>query len=64
MFRRFLVLAVSALLVGVSAGCGDTSSWVEPRAAAGWPAQYGDAANSSFTDVDGPDALTLSGAGR
>ncbi|BCI52516.1 hypothetical protein NIIDNTM18_17940 [Mycolicibacterium litorale] len=59
MFRRFLVLAVSALLVGVSAGCGDTSSWVEPRAAAGWPAQYGDAANSSFTDVDGPDALTL-----
>ncbi|WP_193043542.1 outer membrane protein assembly factor BamB family protein [Mycolicibacterium baixiangningiae] len=59
MFRRFLVLAVSALLVGASAGCGDTSSWVEPRAGSGWPAQYGDAANSSFSSADGPDALRL-----
>lgn len=59
MFRRFLVLAVSALLVGVSAGCGDTSSWVDAKAAPGWPAQYGDAANSSFVDRDGPDTLEL-----
>ncbi|BBY16829.1 outer membrane protein assembly factor BamB family protein [Mycolicibacterium litorale] len=59
MFRRFLVLTVSALLVGVSAGCGDTSSWVQARAASGWAAQYGDAANSSFVDADGPDALKL-----
>lgn len=59
MFRRFLVLAVSALLVGVSAGCGDSSSWVEPRAASAWPAQYGDAANSSFVDTDGADTLAL-----
>ncbi|BBZ07092.1 hypothetical protein MDOR_12610 [Mycolicibacterium doricum] len=59
MFRRFLVLAVSALLVAVSAGCGDTSSWVEAKAAPGWPAQYGDAANSSFVAADGADTLTL-----
>lgn len=59
MFRRILVLIVSALLVGVSAGCGDTSSWVQAKAAAGWPAQYGDAANSSFVDADGADALKL-----
>ena len=59
MFRRFLVLAVSALLVGASAGCGDASSWVEAKAAPGWPAQYGDAANSSFVAADGADTLTL-----
>jgi outer membrane protein assembly factor BamB len=58
-FRRFLVLAVSALLVGVSAGCGDTSSWVKAEAAPGWPAQYGDAANSSFVAADGADTLKL-----
>lgn len=59
MFRRFLVLAVSALLVGASAGCGDASSWVEAKSAPGWPAQYGDAANSSFVAADGADSLTL-----
>ncbi|MGE2712635.1 PQQ-binding-like beta-propeller repeat protein [Mycolicibacterium litorale] len=59
MIRRFLVLVVSALLVGVSSGCADTSSWVEARAASGWPAQYGDAANSSFVDADGSEALRL-----
>lgn len=58
MFRRFLVL-VSALLVGASAGCADTSSWVEAKSAPGWPAQYGDAANSSYVDADGADTLKL-----
>jgi outer membrane protein assembly factor BamB len=58
-FRRFLVLAVSALLVSLSAGCGDTSSWVQAKAAPGWPAQYGDAANSSFVPADGAETLKL-----
>jgi len=58
-FRRFLVLVSSALSVGVLAGCGTTDAWVQARAASGWAAQYGDAANSSFADVDGADALAL-----
>ncbi|HEX2399122.1 MAG TPA: pyrrolo-quinoline quinone, partial [Mycobacterium sp.] len=44
MFRRLVVLASTALITGVLAGCGNTASWVEERAASGWPAQYGDAA--------------------
>ncbi|MBS1694554.1 MAG: PQQ-like beta-propeller repeat protein [Actinobacteria bacterium] len=59
MFRRFLVLAVTALVTGVLAGCGDSGSWVDARAASGWSAQYGDAANSSYTAVRGADALGL-----
>lgn len=59
MFRRFLVLVTSALSIGVLAGCGTDDSWVEARAAQGWPAQYGDAANSSYADVDGAEALEL-----
>ncbi|OBB61386.1 pyrrolo-quinoline quinone [Mycobacterium sp. 852013-51886_SCH5428379] len=59
MFRRFLVLATTALSVFVLAGCGDDTTWVEARAASGWPAQYGDAANSSYADVDGADSLEL-----
>lgn len=58
-FRRFIVLAVAALITAVSAGCGNTDSWVQARAAAGWPAQYGSAANSSYTDVDGAAGLRL-----
>ncbi|WP_422748545.1 PQQ-binding-like beta-propeller repeat protein [Mycobacterium sp. WMMD1722] len=59
MFRRFLVLVTTALSVGVLAGCGNNDSWVQTRAASGWPAQYGDAANSSFADVDGAQQLQL-----
>ncbi|MBO0677330.1 PQQ-like beta-propeller repeat protein [Mycolicibacterium sp. S2-37] len=59
MFRRFLVLVTSALSVGVLAGCGTTDSWVEARPAPGWPAQYGDAANSSYAAVAGADSLEL-----
>lgn len=59
MFRRFMALAVSALVGGVLTGCSDDNSWVESRAAAGWPAQYGDSANSSYTAGEGADALRL-----
>ena len=59
MFRRIIVLASTALITGVLAGCGSTDSWVEAHAADGWPAQYGDAANSSYSPVAGADALRL-----
>ncbi|MCH9730815.1 MAG: PQQ-binding-like beta-propeller repeat protein [Actinomycetia bacterium] len=59
MFRRFTALAATALITGVSAGCGNTDSWVEARAAEGWPSQYADAANSSYSPVGGADALRL-----
>jgi outer membrane protein assembly factor BamB len=58
-FRRLTVLASTALITGALGGCGNTDSWVESHAADGWPAQYGDAANSSFIDVAGADALKL-----
>jgi outer membrane protein assembly factor BamB len=54
-----MVFASTALIAGAAAGCGNTDSWVEAHAADGWPAQYGDAANSSYTDVSGADALEL-----
>ncbi len=59
MFRRLIVLASTALITGALAGCGNTDSWVEAHAASGWPAQYGDAANSSYADVEGAEALNL-----
>ena len=59
MFRRFIVLAATALITGVLAGCGNTDSWVQAHAADGWPAQYGDAANSSFSPAQGANALRL-----
>ena len=59
MFRRLIVLACTALITAALAGCGNTDSWVEAHAASGWPAQYGDAANSSYTDVAGAEALNL-----
>ncbi|HYZ69673.1 MAG TPA: PQQ-binding-like beta-propeller repeat protein [Mycobacterium sp.] len=60
MFRRLVVLASTALITGVLAGCGTTDSWVEAHAAPnGWAAQYGDAANSSYSPIAGADALRL-----
>ena len=59
MFRRLIALASTALITVVLAGCGNTDSWVEEHASDGWPAQYGDAANSSYTDVAGADTLEL-----
>jgi len=58
-FRRLIVLASTALITGVMAGCGTTDSWVEAHAADGWPAQYGDAANSSYSTVACADAQRL-----
>jgi outer membrane protein assembly factor BamB len=58
-FRRLIVLASTALITAVMTGCGTTDSWVEAHAADGWPAQYGDAANSSYSPVAGADALRL-----
>jgi outer membrane protein assembly factor BamB len=58
-FRRYIALAVAALIATVSAGCGNTDSWVQAHAASGWSAQYGDAANSSYTAMAGPAALRL-----
>jgi outer membrane protein assembly factor BamB len=40
-------------------GCADSDSWVEASAAQGWPAQYGDAANSSYTATSGAAKLSL-----
>jgi outer membrane protein assembly factor BamB len=58
-FRRLIALASTALITSALAGCGNTDEWVEAHAADGWPAQYGDAANSSYAGVDGADALNL-----
>jgi outer membrane protein assembly factor BamB len=58
-FRRFIVLAATALTTGVLAACGNTDSWVQAHASDGWPAQYGDAANSSFSPAQGANELRL-----
>jgi outer membrane protein assembly factor BamB len=58
-FRRLVVLASTTLLTGLLAGCGNTDSWVEAHAASGWAAQYGDAANSSFSPVAGAQTMRL-----
>lgn len=59
MFRRLIVLASTALITGALSGCGNTDSWVEAHASDGWSAQYGNAANSSYSDVAGAEALDL-----
>lgn len=62
MFRQLIVLAVyslTALITSVLAGCGNTDSWVDAQAASGWPAQYGDASNSSYEPTPGAEALRL-----
>ncbi|MEB4208889.1 PQQ-binding-like beta-propeller repeat protein [Mycobacterium sp. 94-17] len=43
----------------VLAACGNTDPWVDASAAQGWPAQYADAANSSYTTTGGADKLSL-----
>ncbi len=54
-----MALASTALITGALAGCGNTDTWVEAHAADGWPAQYGDAANSSYSGLAGAEALSL-----
>jgi outer membrane protein assembly factor BamB len=58
--RRFVALASAALIVTGLAGCGNTDSWVDAAPSLGWPAQYGDAANSSYTPNAGTADLSLS----
>lgn len=53
--RRLLALAAAASLTA----CGTTDSWVDSIAARGWPAQYADAANSSYTPSAGSTDLRL-----
>src|SRR5690349_6401249 len=53
------VVAAAAAVMLVTTSCGNTDSWVRAHPADGWPAQYGDAANSSYTDVAGSEALRL-----
>jgi outer membrane protein assembly factor BamB len=48
----------TVLTVGVG-GCSNTDSWVDASPAQGWPAQYGDAANSSYTTTSGATKLSL-----
>jgi outer membrane protein assembly factor BamB len=47
------------MLAATLAGCGNTDSWVDIGPAEGWPAQYGDASNSSYTSTSGATGLTL-----
>jgi outer membrane protein assembly factor BamB len=61
--RRLVALA--AALFGVlplvaATGCSNTDSWVQAAPAAGWPAQYSDAANSSYTPTAGASQLEFS----
>lgn len=49
-------LLTSAVTLTI-AGCGNTDSWVKAHPSDGWPAQYGDAANSSFTTLAGASSL-------
>jgi len=59
MLRRLSsALLAAALTIGLG-GCGNTDSWVDAAPAQGWPAQYGDAANSSYTTTAGATKLTL-----
>jgi outer membrane protein assembly factor BamB len=59
-FARRLLAAVfvTVLAVGLG-GCGNTDTWVDAAPALGWPAQYGDAANSSYTATNGATKLAL-----
>ncbi len=64
--RRLAALArvpLATVFVGATAlgaaGCDRTDSWVDAAPAAGWPAQYADAANSSYTATAGARELKL-----
>ena len=57
--RRSTSVLSAAVLTAVLSSCGNTDSWVETAAAQGWPAQYGDAANSGYTTTGGATSLNL-----
>ena len=52
-------MVFAAALSGGLAGCGNTDSWVDAAPSPGWPAQYADAANSSYTGTGGATKLSL-----
>ncbi|MEH3135224.1 MAG: PQQ-binding-like beta-propeller repeat protein [Mycolicibacterium neoaurum] len=54
--RLAAVLSMTTLL---ASACANTDSWVEAHPATGWSAQYADAANSSYSPVDGARELSL-----
>ena len=56
--RLSRVAAAAALALGLG-GCANTDSWVDAAPAPGWPAQYADAANSSYTRTAGAHDLQL-----
>ncbi|MCV7232669.1 PQQ-like beta-propeller repeat protein [Mycobacterium branderi] len=57
-FRRNPAV-VAAVVILTLAGCRNTDSWVEAAPAPGWPAQYGDASNTSYTHTTGATTLKL-----
>ncbi|HYO04621.1 MAG TPA: PQQ-binding-like beta-propeller repeat protein [Mycobacterium sp.] len=57
--RRVAAVVISVVTTLISSACGNTDSWVDAQPADGWSAQYGDAGNSSHTQVDGAAALRL-----
>ncbi|OBJ03617.1 pyrrolo-quinoline quinone [Mycobacterium sp. 1465703.0] len=57
--RRWSPVVLAAVLAVMLGACGNTDSWVEASAAQGWPAQYADAANSSYTGTGGATKLSL-----
>jgi outer membrane protein assembly factor BamB len=57
--RRLLAAVLAAVLTVGLGGCGNTDSWVDAAPSPGWPAPYGDASNSSYTNTTGATKLTL-----
>ncbi len=57
--RRWLSMMSATALTAAVGGCGNTDSWVNTAPAPGWPAQYGDASNSSYTATAGATSLAL-----
>jgi len=63
-FGRLIAVATALTVgivgpVGALTGCGNTDSWVDAAPALGWPAQYRDASNSSYTATAGAPKLAL-----
>jgi outer membrane protein assembly factor BamB len=57
--RHWSTVASVAVVAAAAVGCGNTDAWVQTVPAEGWPAQYGDAANSSYSAAPGAERLRL-----
>lgn len=57
--RRLATAGCAVMLAAALSSCSNTDSWVDAAPALGWPAQYGDAANSSYTTTTGAIKLAL-----